>query len=517
MRKPLLLVAAGAALAMSLTACGSTVQLGASAGPLGSSTSDASGLGLDGGGVPSGSDASDAAPTGISASQSPGTATTTDPSESGSTGSDGATDAPVGGGGSGGSGGSTVANTKPISVGVVAIDYTGLAATFGVSSGSIDYFGAYKKFFAYRNAHGGLGGRQVKATYVLVNGSAVSYDNESQRACAALTEDTLVDVVLTVAFPFETFTRCLKRKGVPQIDSAQQALPDKIMAQLPNFVSPMGVTPEREAKAVYSAFSSSGFVGAKNTLGILTEDCSSYSDLNNTVLPALAKKYSFKVVTAQLSCYQGTADLATSLNQIRAAVLKFRGAGVDRVGAFVFSEGAALGQFASAAKDQKYFPRYAVTSNANPYSNVSSGTYTPEMMAGALGISWVPINDLGPRAQATPVQKTARAACLDMDPTKSSAASGGDARYTIEEAFFAGCDDLLLLNAALTANGGNASMTALPAALARAVLGFKSAAAYDAQLSFTASRRDGASRMQLLSYNAACKCEVTQGPTLPLP
>jgi hypothetical protein len=406
-----------------------------------------------------------------------------------------------------------VAHGAPITVGVATTDYTGLATSFGVKVPDV-YFAGYQKVFAYLNAHGGLNGHKINAVYRKLNGNASNYDTEAQAACSYLVEDHKVQIVLTLDLQILSFTKCLQDHHVAQMIASPQSLPEQALTALRGYLSPQGLSGEREARAVFSALSESS--SKKDKLGVLTESCPQDANLNAS-LPALGKEYGISYTGVQLSCYNGVGGLGQATSEIQAAVLRFRNAGVQRVFAIVFSEGTTLTLFDNSANNQGYHPHYVVTSNANPYTNTASGSFDSTFLTDVFGVGWAPNIDLGPRAPITRAMAVQRKKCDVMDPSHSNAASAGDLEEGIKQAYYMACDDIFLLGQLLQADGGKISLEPMIAAFEEFASRLVAGGAYDARISVSHSRHDGAARMLIFTYDPASHALVRSGPTYSIP
>jgi hypothetical protein len=507
MNYPLVGRAALLALAVTLSACGTTVPLSQQVptGTVpGAGASDLTGQ------TGSGSAASDPGTT-------PGESAGSVPGGSSSTGS-GATavaqGGPVGQPSGPGTGAASSALRTPITIGVSTIDYSQLARQFGANLPSSFYDG-YKALIAAINKRGGLAGRQIKAIYHTQNGAASNYATEAQQTCATFTQDNKVDVVITYIMAQPDLAACLKAKGVTQIDNQQYAMTDGELATYPNYLNPAGITLERTAKVVLGGSAQAGVLKPGTVVGVITADCASNAYTNATLLPALAKKYGFKVVNVQLHCFSGVQDLGQDVSQIQNAVLKFRSAGATEVFGLTGSEGFVMGEFAQSAKQQNYFPGYLVSSNLFPWSQTVGGQYPQEALDKMRGFGWTPYIDTGDRNRPGPELAQQRV-CDRLDPTRGNLASSDPKlKWNAVHFFYAECDQLLLLGKLLEATGGQTRGDVLRTAYERVVGRFQAAAAYDGQI--TGRFHDSPALMQRIAYTSSCQCFVTVGGRLRIP
>jgi hypothetical protein len=92
-------------------------------------------------------------------------------------------------------------NRGPITIGFVYADFTKLARQLGQSGEtSSNPFTTFPGLVRAINARGGLAGRTIRPVYYRVDGAAASFDTEAEAACAALTQDRHVDVVVSANY-----------------------------------------------------------------------------------------------------------------------------------------------------------------------------------------------------------------------------------------------------------------------------------------------------------------------------
>lgn len=394
----------------------------------------------------------------------------------------------------------------PIKIGVAVIDYSALATAFGAKL-AYDELGPYKAMFAYINSHGGLAGHQIVPYYVKSNGDAADYDTQSQEACSTFTQDDHVQVVITYEYYQPTLAKCLQNANVAMIDGGEYGLSESDLQADSGYLSPGSLSLEREAKIVFGGLARTGVINKKSVVGILSQDCADASNVNNNVLPALAKLYGFKEDVVQLTCYTGVASLGSSTNQIQSSVLKFRTDGVTQVFALTASEGTAITLFNKDAESQKYYPKYLVSSNAVPYTNsISSPGFPADMLDGMHAIGWQPATDLGPAVQFSANALAEQRLCKAMDPTEGGASGAGNLAQAVREGFFSACDDILLLQKILASNGGQTTLAAIRAGYESQGSSFTSAQAYGGAISVSSSKHDGAAEYVPFSYIQSCKC-----------
>lgn len=511
-RMGLLTASLAAASTLALSSCGTTVQTSSTQG-IRQGLSDpgsASGTGTTGDGES------------LGATGSPGDGTSGSATGTSTTGSTGMTS--TGGGGTAAGAGAISRSTSgretrtsgPIKVGVVMVDFSKLAATFGVQASNQDIFAAHKKMFAYLNAHGGLAGRKIEPVYYRIDGAAADNASAFNAACAYVTQDHKVDVVLSFDIDnFQGFSRCLLKYGIPQIDGGQYTTDGPDTATTPNLFTPDALAHDRFASLLVKTAVARGWLTSKDVLGVVTQDCAVDNRVYDKVIVPATKAAGVKVLRSAVKCINGAGDIGTASSQISSTVLRFRSEGVTHVTLLGAPEGAGVLLFAQAASQQKYYPGYLLTSNSFADGNSKGTTWPADQLDKMKGIGWSPILDTGLKAKTTPRQAQAQGLCKTMDPTRAGADSSSDPN-SVTTAFYGICDTVRLLEAMLKASAGAASVQALASAYQRVAEGLASAKLTDARFTSKGGRRDGAALVAPFSYKASgCRCFTYDGTFTP--
>jgi hypothetical protein len=485
------------ALAM-LVGCGTTVPLANQSG---------SGLPGDapwpGGTVSSGT----AGPDGASGSGSTGTATS-----GGSYGTGASSGSSPGSGGVPSPGvsqpGAAAPRSSPIKLGVVVPDASALLAAFG-AKGPSDLFAAYRAQIDYLNAHGGIAGRKIQPVYVRTDATAQDGPSEAQKACAAMTQDHKVDVVLAAVQVSDVFLSCLNKRGVSSFDLTPWVADQVQLAQHPNLFAVNAIAEDRYARALIEVSLARGVLKSGDTLGVLTEDCVWGPRVYSTVVVPLAKRHGVKTATATFKCAQSLSGeaVAAAASETQQAVLKFRSAGVTHVIVLTAGEGFVVVQFQNNASGQQYYPKYLITTNAFPYNNGrrdGAVMFKSDALPNMSGIGFKPLIDIGDRARpAAPAQAAVQAACRQMDPAMGGAkADTGKTHHQTEDAFYVLCDTVLTLKAVLEANGVRYGIDDLRRGFRQVIATRASAAVVGGTYAPAGDRPDGIGAVRPFVWNA---------------
>jgi hypothetical protein len=454
--------ASAALVALMSSGCGSTALRGVQANGTngltanGAGSSNADNAGLDAGGgnpLQGGSSGGSTGGSGLSgASGSTGTGL------SGATGSTGGGAASVTGGTTGGSvvGGST----KPIRVGIVVTDVAAIAAAFGKPGA--DVTASPKAVVDYMNKHGGIAGRQIAATFYKED-SAGDQNTEGQKACQALTQDSKMDIVVSLGdLGGDVLPSCLRQQGVALINAVSWAADHVAIQHNPNELLPNAIPLDTSVGALIRQASARGFLKSGDKLGLLVENCPwGPRIVSNTVMP-VAKQLGVSIDQASYQCITNiVSDLGPVSQAMQSASTKFKIDNVTHVMAISSAEAFVMTQFSNDAQQQKYSPKYIVSSQAYPYQDTAPDAivkYSSDAPANMLGLGYIPLLDVGPAARpATAGQKNAQATCAKADPQMGQVGRNNDGnkpgKYFDEAVFFSQCDTLYVTKALLEANG----------------------------------------------------------------
>lgn len=371
-----------------------------------------------------------------------GTAGATDGSGSGGVATPGAPGGPV----------------KPIRLGVTYPDTAAIAAAFGREAN--DAAGFLTKIIKYINKTGGVGGRPIETIYHKF-GVEEDASSAGQRACTALTQDKKVDFVYNGGIGGETLPACLAKAGVSMLDG-NGAFDTVAERRIRNRFAPSSMRLDRQQLGILNISHQSGRIRNGDTLGLLVEDCDWGNRIYTKVLEPRARQLGLKVVRGTHRCVQNlVSDLGPVTNDVQREALRFGTEGVTHV-LFVASGGTeafVLSRFTETASQQKYYPKYFVSSSAYPYNNSREGAIikiAEDARSNITGAGTTPLLDVGVHAKpANPQQVEAQKRCKAADPDEGLTAGEDDPEQKPfnRSTYLGTCDGFYALKALLEANG----------------------------------------------------------------
>jgi len=499
-------------LAVSLAACGSTVQqtgqaqLAGGGGSGGLTSGDGLGGGAAAGGTSLPADAGPDAVNGVT-----GPTGTTSGSTGGSASGAGSTVAGAPAAGTGGSAASApggAAVTSPIIVGFVTVDYAKAISQAGGdgNTGDRNADAIFKNYVQAFNAAGGLAGRRIKPLYYVVDGSSSNYDAGFEAACSYFTQDNKVEMVATAGVVNLNFSACLAKHNVPDYNANSWTLPKAVLAKTPGYFGPVGVSHERAAASLVDLALRQGWFKKCEKIGIVVDGCPEHeATAKQIVEPRLHKAGIESVTVVPYSCFRGFSSLGEMSAGMQNAVLRFRQEGVTTVMYVTYVENIAHLSFVHEADSQQYVPKYVV--NSTTFLAALAPDMPERQAAGMHGVGWQPVIDLW----VFPAAKSpARTACLDL-------LKKGDVQppKNIGELFamFSICDVMRLMDAQLTATKGSARISALFATGSALKSSYTSAIGWG-----PADMTDGQGPelVEPFTYHPDCKCVRFDGKPVPL-
>jgi hypothetical protein len=485
----------GGVLLFALAGCGTTVpQQRVGAGPLGD------GLGSSGSATTASGPPGTAPTTGVFATAAGGAVNT----------GQGAGAGPVVEGGSGtiDDGGTASSNggrkLPPIEIGTYYLEGGTEAVAAAGATGLVipDNKPLFDAMVKYLNAHGGLGGRQIKpVAFKYVQGG----DPQAQdaAACAAFTQDHHVYLVLGgINSGAGQLPACLTKHGVPLI-GGNFGGDARYFATTHRFIyEPGQVNFTLGLSVLVSDLKSQGFFdGADVKIGLVQYTGATYDHaIDDGLIPSLARiglKLTDRVKT------EGT-DNAVIASASANAVLKFRSEGVNRV-VFMAPGGAAALYFMNAASSQQYKPRYGLWSPDSPY--VVAVAAAKDQLANAVGIGYQPGLDVGSAQDPTATTPVAKACLAFWDSLGQSDSSG--LNNPLKRAM---CDGFTTLRRAVAHSADTLTSTAALEAGYDA-LGSSYAPASTFAMRFASGGHDAANGYRRFLYRNDCSCFVYTGVT----
>lgn len=368
------------------------------------------------------------------------------------------------------------------------------------------------------NAQGGLFGRKLVPVFHDNAAANVSSNPAAaaQANCAAFTQDRRVVAVMNPIAPIENdaFLQCMKKTRTPLLSIGYSTYADSVYARFgPYLYTTLTPNISRFIPSYIPALGQAGFYGGWNTttgkpmtgsavVGILEPDTDSGHTAADLQKVALAKQ-GVKVG----STYFYREDSSTYGSDMSAAILNFRNAGVTHL-LDITNVAAGVLIFAETAQQQRYFPRYGMTSWLLPDTAASTFVQAgiQQQLNGSIGIGWTPGGDVNHAHD--PGQTAVQKACLKALERQGVKYNPQSQRYAIMVAW-ALCDDVNLLVAAAK-RGGGLSAQALSAGLGGLTSVFQPAVTFSSALSATNHSVPGSHRA--LVYDGGCTCFAYQGP-----
>jgi hypothetical protein len=311
-------------------------------------------------------------------------------------------------------------------------------------------------------------------------------------------------VLNNLGYYSETLLACLSKASVPII-SGDWLAPDKQDADRhPTFVTPVTPLGETRMTAVVNHLKASGYLQARNKVGVVIEDCPVDQRIyKNGLQPALHRAGLTVAATFATRCFLSIQAFAEQTSQMSSAVLRFRQQGVDRV--MVVSQGAEANlvfAFSTVAEEQGWHPGYAVSSTALPEALALN--MSENQLVNVKGVGWIPMFDTQNLKQAPPTA-TARG-CLDRMKRLGIQPASNTDYATV----YGACDSFGVYDALLRATNGDAAARAVLGALGKVGTNYVSASTVDGRVNTSGGRIRPASG-RLFAYMLGKGFEYTSG------
>jgi hypothetical protein len=342
------------------------------------------------------------------------------------------------------------------------------------------------------NAAGGLAGCQVKPVIFNFSAASPDFNQESQRECAAFTQDNKVIAVFTAGYETKVAVDCFAKAKTPLFQFGGSYAPT--CAEQKKYAGyvyvPIGI-----ATCNFGAFipiwNKAGLFqnGAKVGMLVFDDGTGQAKTLADKIwtpelkkLKIPAESFSFPGATSESTFANASAAMAS-------AILKFKTDGVNVV-LFTPSAGQAALSFLPQAATQGFFPNYGVNSADGLAVATSVGSTAIKT---GIAISWL-FADLPLAAQQALPANAAVTGCAPWS-TPATLTLTGSSGY---------CDFLNILQAGFK----NATKTD-PASLKKGIeaLGktFVSSVTYGGATRFAKNHYDGVSSVQVLKFDPTKK------------
>ena len=363
-----------------------------------------------------------------------------------------------------------------------------------------------KAIVAAINQRGGVLGRTVVPVFVDVPtlASATNPDQEGNRVCTYFAQDRRVIAVVNIVatLDVDSFRACLAKSRIVMWDAADVPVDTAIAKGFaPYFYSGMAPAWDALAPVLVDRLQAQGWFGGwdalqakpaagkKPKIGVLVLENALGKRIGATIKAALAKRGYTDVVQFEYT-YPG--------NNIQPAIAYFSGNGVTHV----ISSDIELVTFQINADNQRYTPRYGITTYNVPFHNLQS-VGPARQQVGAVGIGWAPAWDVSDQEDPG-VLGPGHAACL-------KATAGVQQPGRLAKAFTLNlCDGLEYVTQG--ANRGKGLLAdALSSGITQVSSSFSSAVSFGNGLSPARLFVPGAARD--LAWNPTCTCFRYLGAT----
>jgi hypothetical protein len=411
-------------------------------------------------------------------------------------------------------------------VGVTYPDLAAIGAVFGKGkeAGQVDPKAWVQRIIDYVNKTGGIAGRPIRPVWYKAD-SGADASTAGQQACATFTQDNKVDFVINTGVGGDTLPTCLLAAKVAMINGPVTDTAD--MRRLPNAFDPDAIRLDRLFSSMVRLSFERGLIKKGDKLGVLIEDCPWGHRIFGNVLTPLAKQLGITLQEGTVHCISNiVTDLAPVTSDIQRETLRFATGTHPVTHVMVVSPAEAfiVAQFTKNASQQKYFPKYFLSSTAYPFNDTRKGAtigYADDAKANMTGYGVNPLLDVGPLTRPdTPGQKAAQEACLKADPKEGIyAAQKGTDGYWFSVGVIRGyCDAFFVLKAVLESNGVQFSLSAFAAGY-HDVLNGKLSSTLNGGGFFRVPKdgTDGIGLLKPFAWSAGKGQFVYTGPAVPVP
>lgn len=268
-----------------------------------------------------------------------------------------------------------------------------LRAAFGLPDPSAPDLGqVLKVIFDYVNKHGGFGGR--KGEYVIheTDISDGSFETQAEAACAAFTQDLKVFAAVSAVSRTSSIFNCLaKHRTIGLAYYPGLAIPLSTWDGIADYLyGPLYVDHPRSSFLV-DTWIRMGLLTPKSRIGILSIDDPPHQAFAQVMRDSLKRNGLTLTDEFKASPAGQLSDLGRTGQEMNSAVLQFRTHNVDVV-LFANTAGGGPSLFMPVAENQKYYPRYGVSSYEFLHTAV---TLAPsDALARSVGPGWLPDYDL---------------------------------------------------------------------------------------------------------------------------
>jgi hypothetical protein len=268
-----------------------------------------------------------------------------------------------------------------------------LRAAFGLPDPSTPDLGAVLKVvFDHVNRHGGFGGRRGEFVTHETDLSDGNFETQSQAACAAFTEDLKVFAAVSAVSRTPSIFNCLaKHRTIGLAYYPGHAIPLSTWDGAADYLYGPVYLAHPRSSILVDTWIRMGLLTRSSRIGIISIDDPAHQAFAQAVRDGL-KRHSLALTDEfKASAASQLSDLGRAGNEMNSAVLQFRSHNVDVV-LFANTAGGGPALFMPAAEDQRYQPRYGVSSYEFLETAVSLAP--PAALERSVGPGWLPDFDL---------------------------------------------------------------------------------------------------------------------------
>jgi hypothetical protein len=352
------------------------------------------------------------------------------------------------------------------------------------------------------NDTGGIHGRKLQVIVHRTDITSGTFASQAAEACADFTQDHHVLIAaISPVTASDDLTRCLAGKHVPVIEQSLWPYDDTYYRMFPGLLySPGRASPDRWAPASVDVLNAAGYFGGGAKVGLVKFDAPVYERMATRIRTAMKRRglsFTKEIAIATPASLSDFGGMSGALNN---AIVQFRSAGVDHV--MFAASGELPFFFMSQAESQSYRPRYGLTTNDVPSTQVGRGVPAAQF-TNALAAGWEPTNDVGDAHITSPWPGLQL--CLSIMKKYNVPPDG---YYSDSH-----CDSMFLMRRVLEAHP-----VFSVGAMQSTVNGFGTS--FNASLTpatyFQSGRYDGASRLRLAKYDPGAGSFLYVGPLQPM-
>ena len=357
------------------------------------------------------------------------------------------------------------------------------------------------------NASGGLAGHKIIARFVTYSAESRDYASDAAAACETFTVDSPVSIVISPTVSTEYgFADCLQRKGV--LLESSWPTDAHSFATHPLLFAASSTTLERGYITALDQLHSSGNVTARDHLGVVLEGCPDDERAWSTGIQPEIRRLGIRAELSTLSCTSGIQDAAAASAAMQSAILKWQGAGVDRVMFVTAYESTLLVLFTLQAEQQQFRPGYVLTSSAEASVVASGGSFPPKQKPGLRGAGTLPGFDV----DRPPTPNVVENRCIVLARQAGVQMSASSDRETL----YNHCASLFLFEVALKTLPAAPTNTEIRSGIeglgTRALL----PGLVDGRTRLDADHRDAPAFAREFGWQASCSCITYLGAAAPV-